>query len=80
MLLILRASKRKLHITNLTNGCHAPATTALRHARALEREGLIELSDDRLDQRRRPVRLTVLGRDKLDAYEAALASVESLAA
>ncbi|HSE73958.1 MAG TPA: winged helix DNA-binding protein [Dongiaceae bacterium] len=76
MLLILWSEKRKLHVSNLCDGCHAPATTALRHLGSLERKGLVERVPDPDGLRRAHIALTIHALDKLNAYAGAIEPLE----
>jgi DNA-binding MarR family transcriptional regulator len=53
-------------ITSVCVGSHFPQTTALRHAQALEQEGLIESYRGHGDGRLRMVRLTAEGIGLMD--------------
>jgi DNA-binding MarR family transcriptional regulator len=71
MLLELYAAaltQRKLAVSRLAERSCVPMTTALRWITALEKEGLIERSDDRLDGRRVFLTLTDKGERAMSAY------------
>jgi DNA-binding MarR family transcriptional regulator len=71
MLLELYAAaltQRKLTVSRLGERSCVPMTTALRWISALEKEGLIERSNDRLDGRRVFLTLTDKGEQAMSAY------------
>lgn len=67
-LYVASLSQRRIQISRLTERIEVPATTALRWIAALEREGILERADDRLDGRIVRLSLTDEGRRAMDAY------------
>jgi len=71
MLLELQAAtilERRLTVSRLTERSGVPGTTALRWIATLEREGLIQREEDRLDGRRYYLSLSQKGVDAMNAY------------
>jgi DNA-binding MarR family transcriptional regulator len=71
MLLELYAAtltQRKLTISRLAERSHVPMTTSLRWINTLEREGLIERGNDRLDARRVFIILTPKGEQAMSTF------------
>lgn len=61
-------TQRKLTVSRLGERSGVPMTTALRWIATLEREGLIDRSQDRLDGRRIFITLSQKGEDAMSAY------------
>jgi DNA-binding MarR family transcriptional regulator len=61
-------TQRKLTVSRLAERSGAPMTTALRWITTLEKEALIERSQDRLDGRRVFLTLTAKGLEAMSAY------------
>lgn len=71
ILLDLYIAEKRNQSVSVTSACIAaavPLTTALRWVRQLERDGLVERRDDESDARRRYVRLTEAGYERMTAY------------
>ena len=67
-LAVAEASQRTISVTSLCIGSGAPTTTALRRIDDLEAAGLLERVPDACDRRRILVRLTDLGRERMEAF------------
>lgn len=67
-LAVAEASQRTISVTSLCIGSGAPTTTALRRIDDLEGAGLLERVPDARDRRRILVRLTDLGRERMEAF------------
>lgn len=65
--------QRRNTIGNVCDGAGIPATTAIRWIYRLEENGMISLSNDHLDNRRRFVQLTDSGIDAMTRYFAGIA-------
>jgi DNA-binding MarR family transcriptional regulator len=71
ILLDLYIAEKRNQSVSVTSACIAaavPLTTALRWLRQLERDGLVERRDDQSDARRRYVRLTESGYERMTAF------------
>lgn len=67
-LALAEASGRPISVTSLCLASRAPTTTALRRIDDLQESGLIERIPDQADRRRITVRLTDLGRERMEEY------------
>lgn len=72
-LYIAQAQGHEVSVSSACIGSAAPPTTGLRWLGVLQEEGLVERIKDPNDQRRILVRLTPLGREKMDSYFAIVA-------
>lgn len=68
-------SGRTVSVSSACVASGAPASTALRKVAALERERLVERTEDPADRRRSFLRLTALGRERMQAYFESLARI-----
>lgn len=71
ILLDLYIAEKRNQTVSVTSACIAaavPLTTALRWLRQLERDGLVERRNDESDARRRYVRLTESGYERMTAF------------
>nr|WP_272904147.1 response regulator [Xanthobacter agilis] len=67
-LAVAEASDRAISVTSLCIASGAPTTTALRRIDDLRQAGLVDKMPDARDKRRIVVRLTPLGRERMEAY------------
>lgn len=67
-LAVAEVSNRAISVTSLCIASGAPTTTALRRIEDLRDAGLVDKLPDARDKRRIVVRLTPLGRERMDAF------------
>lgn len=70
-LYINEVRSKSISVTSACLASNVPPTTALRYIQELEQDGLVVREEDKRDLRRRYLKLSSSGRNKLEAYLAA---------